>query len=74
MRKYVITYTKQAYDEGKVDWNEFITGLACYGLQQFKSTIEELKNSIGLEYLNQNADILTGDGENSYSVGNKKIR
>lgn len=74
MRKYVIHYTLKAYEDKKIDWDTYITKVGCYGLKGLKDTIKELKETIGIEYLEPYIDILTGDGENADYLGSKKIK
>lgn len=73
MRKYVIQYTRKAYDDRKIDWQDYITGIGCNGLKEFKATLKYLKETIGLEYLENEVTILNGDGVNAYTVGTKHI-
>ena len=73
MRKYVLSFTRQAYDEHKIDWNTYITKVSCYGLKELKETIKYYTETIGKQYLEPTAEILSGDGENAQYIGEKKI-
>jgi hypothetical protein len=72
-RKYLIKYTYEAWVDKKVTHQEYLEGVACYGLKEYKIVIGELKSKIGTKYLDNEVTVLSGDGNNADTIRVKYI-